>query len=73
MSIFNDKLREALFSGIFECPKCGELMVFADEWEYYLECPNCGYDCALEEYGMTDDEIEDFRLYGPDLDSHEDD
>lgn len=53
----NDKLREALFSGEYPCPKCDNLMVFEDEGKTSLVCEKCGHDCALEHYGLSDDEI----------------
>lgn len=31
MGFFNDKLREALFTGEYICPECGGRMYFEDE------------------------------------------
>lgn len=53
----NDKLREALRSGKYPCPKCGNLMVFEDDGKTSLVCEKCGHDCALENYGLSEDEI----------------
>ena len=48
----NDKLKEALRTGKYLCPECGNLMVFEDEkWKDSLICEECGYGCSTLEYG----------------------
>lgn len=53
----NEKLRKALFSGEYHCYECGKLMVFEDETCYTLVCEHCGWSCALEDYGLNEDEM----------------
>lgn len=55
----NDKLKNALFSGNYVCPECGNRMVFEDEqWKDSLVCENCGYSCGLDDYGQDPEEVE---------------
>lgn len=57
MGFFNDKLKEALFTGDYICPRCGGKMEFEDEkWRDTLVCPSCGNSMDLDEYGFTDEE-----------------
>lgn len=54
MGFFNDKLREALFTGEYLCPECGGRMEFEDEkWRDTLVCPSCGNSMDLDEYGLS--------------------
>lgn len=56
MSIFSDKLLEALESGKFICSKCGTEMRFKDKWEDRLICPKCGYELDTDLYGIESEE-----------------
>lgn len=56
MSFFNDAQKEALLTGIYKCPVCGNRMDFEDEYEETLVCPQCGYDEDVDHYGFTDEE-----------------
>ena len=57
MGFFNDKLREALFTGNYICPKCGGRMEFEDKiWRDTLVCPACGESMDLDEYGLEEGE-----------------
>ena len=59
----NKDLRRALETGKYTCPECGELMVFEDEkWRDSLVCENCGYSCALDDYGSDTDDIDRKRI-----------
>lgn len=51
---FNDKRIEAMHTGIYECPECGQDMEFEDPGETILVCPRCGNSMLLEEYGEDD-------------------
>lgn len=48
---FNEKRIEAMHTGEYICPECGQLMEFEDPGETILVCPNCGNSMELEEYG----------------------
>ncbi len=54
MSIFNEKLTEALFTGEYICKECGQRMEFEDEWRSGLVCVHCGYSVELDDYGKDD-------------------
>lgn len=55
----NDKLKEALRTGKYPCPECGNPMVFEDEkWKDSLICEECGYGCATLEYGEDPSVVE---------------
>lgn len=59
--MFNEQLVKGLETGNYPCPRCKKPMVFEDEkWRDVLVCtdPTCGYSCNLDDYGKTDDEIE---------------
>jgi DNA-directed RNA polymerase subunit M/transcription elongation factor TFIIS len=68
MDIFNEKRIEAMFSGKYECPVCGSLMEFEDEWETVLVCPQCGESIELDRYGFTDDEYDELYPMEDELD-----
>lgn len=70
MSFFNEKLSFGLRTGIYICPDCGSELEFEDEEEYdTLVCLNCGYEVSLEDYGATDDEIEERYLTKDEFDA----
>lgn len=56
MSVFNEKRWLAFETGKFICAKCGEEMIFEDEWEENLLCPKCGYRVTAEMYGFDSEE-----------------
>ena len=56
MSFFNDAQKEALLTGIYKCPVCGNRMECEDEYEETLVCPQCGYDEDVDHYGFADEE-----------------
>lgn len=56
MSFFNDKQLEAILSGTYICPECGEVMKFEDEWEDTLVCLSCGYSVDSDMYGFNSEE-----------------
>jgi len=57
MSIFGKKKKGG--TGDYPCPKCGQDMEFEDERREILICTHCGFDCWLDNYGLTEDEIWD--------------
>lgn len=61
--MFNNKLMNALKTGIFKCDKCGSRMKAIDETGDYYVCPFCGYDTDVEHYGYLEEEYE--NLYPP--------
>ena len=61
MDIFNSSRVEAMYSGKYVCPICGQLMEFEDDCQTVLVCINCGESMELDRYGFADDEYE--RLY----------
>lgn len=64
MGFFNDKLREALFTGDYRCPACGDRMIFENKkWRDTLVCPSCGESMNLDEYGLSGDE--DYSILYP--------
>lgn len=58
MSLFNDKQREAMRTGVYLCEECGKPMVWETENEDILVCPYCGYSVDSDRYGYTDEEYE---------------
>lgn len=56
MSIFNEALRRALFTGEYICPECGGRMQFENEYAETLVC-DCGHSMPLEHYGASEEEI----------------
>lgn len=71
MSIFNDKLAEALFTHNYICSECGAKMHFEDEMEDILVCDKCGHSVELDDYGSEDEESYE-ELYEDDLEGDED-
>lgn len=62
--IFNDKRVEALETGIYICPKCGEQMVWEDEEMGDLVCEHCGESMNIDRYGLSQEEIDDLDMAG---------
>lgn len=63
MSFFNEKLSFGLRTGIYICPDCGAYLEFEDEENNdTLVCLSCGYEVSLDEYGATEDELEERYL-----------
>lgn len=55
----HEEHRAGLFSGIYYCPICHEIMQFEDEVERDdLICPHCGCSEDLDHYGYTDEEYD---------------
>lgn len=75
MSIFSDKLLEALESGKFICSKCGAEMRFKDKWEDRLVCPKCGYELDTDLYGIESEEEYEalYPVLNPDEGEQQDD
>lgn len=72
----NEKRKEALETGKYFCPECGELMIFEDEqWRDSLVCENCGYSCKLDDYGDDPDDVDRRRITeiagSPDTETYE--
>lgn len=72
MSLFNDKLVEALFTGNYVCSQCGSKMEFEDERRDTLVCNKCGHSVDLDLYG-SEDESDYSALYPPMEDIIDDD
>ncbi len=73
MSFFNNAQRDALLTGRYICSECGELMIFEDENEDTLVCPNCGHDEDSDHYGLTDEEYENLYPTKEEVCGYEDD
>lgn len=56
MSFFNDAQKDAMITGRYICSECGALMIFEDEYEDVLICPECGHSVEFEHYGFENDE-----------------
>lgn len=57
--LFNKARTEALISGDYFCPNCGEKMVWEDEDREVLLCENCGESMNSDEYGLSEEEREE--------------
>lgn len=55
MGFFTDVVVEALFNHIYKCSQCGSKMIFEDDDESCLVCPECGYSIDLDLYGHEED------------------
>lgn len=58
MGFFSDKHIIAMRTGIYPCDKCDGTMVFEDESEETLICTKCGYEVYIDDYGFTEEELE---------------